>query len=83
MDASSVPAKRPATARPIARRRGRASRHPLAVRKAAMLTAALGIAHAILIVFTVLLLKQRTPGVDATDDELVAFYSDPDERRVV
>ena len=48
-----------------------------------MLTAALGVAHAILIVLTVLLLMQRTPGVDATDAEIVAFYSDPDERRVV
>jgi hypothetical protein len=30
-----------------------------------------------------LLLKARTPGLDASDEELIAFYNDPDERRVV
>jgi len=57
--------------------------HPLAVRKAAMLTAAVGLAHALLLISAALLLKSRTPGVDATDEELTSFYSDPNERRIV
>jgi hypothetical protein len=57
--------------------------HPLAVRKVAMLTAALGVTHALLVVIAVLLIKTRAPGVKATDGELLAFYSDPSKRRVL
>ena len=77
------PSKRPRPRVPRARLRGSAPRQPLAVRKAATLTAALGIVHAVLIVITVVLLKAGTPGINASDAELTAFYSDPDERRVV
>ena len=77
------PSKRPRPRVPRARLRGGAPRHPLAVRKAATLTATLGIVHAVLIVLTVVLLKGRAPDMDATDAEITAFYSDPDERRVV
>src|SRR4051794_31692187 len=83
MVAIDVPAKpRPQPTLPVRGRRHR-SRHPLAVRKAAMLTALVGLAHAILIVITVVLLKQRAPGVTATDAEISAFYSDPEKRRIV
>jgi hypothetical protein len=55
---------------------------PLTVRKAAMLTAALGIVHALLVMVALLLIKTRAPGVKATDVELLAFYGDPDQRRI-
>ena len=55
---------------------------PLTVRDAALLTAALGIIHALLVVVALMLIKTRAPGVRATDAELLAFYSDPDQRRV-
>ena len=57
--------------------------HPLAVRRAAMLTAVIGLVHALLLISADLLLMTRTPGVKASDEELVAFYLDPGERRVV
>jgi hypothetical protein len=57
--------------------------HPLAVRAAAVRTAALGLVHALLLISATLLLQTRTPGVRASDEELVAFYHDPDQRRVV
>jgi hypothetical protein len=59
------------------------SRNPLAVRKAAMLTAAVGLVHSILLIAGALLLKARTPGIGASDEELIAFYQDPDKRTVV
>jgi hypothetical protein len=62
---------------------GHDPRHPLAVRKAAMLTAAVGLVHALLLILAALLLKARTPGIAASDEELVAFYDDPDQRRAV
>lgn len=55
----------------------------IAVRKAAMLTASLGLVHALLFISSALLLKARTPGINATDEELIAFYNDPDKRRIV
>jgi hypothetical protein len=57
--------------------------HPLAVRKAAMVTIAIGLVHALLLIAAAYLLKTRTPGVRASDEELVAFYNDPDDRRIV
>lgn len=56
--------------------------HPLTVRKAATLTAILGIIHAILVIVALLLIKTRAPDVRASDAALVAFYSDPDQRRI-
>jgi hypothetical protein len=57
--------------------------HPLAVRKAAMVTIAIGLVHALLVISAALLLQTRTPGIGASDEELVAFYGEPDERRIV
>jgi hypothetical protein len=57
--------------------------HPLAVRKAAMMTIGIGLIHALLLISAAFLLKTRTPGVRATDEELIAFYLDPEKRRVV
>jgi hypothetical protein len=56
---------------------------PLAVRKAALLTAAIGLVHSLLLVAGSLILKTQTPGIAASDEELVAFFEDPDQRRSV
>jgi hypothetical protein len=56
---------------------------PLAVRQAAMRTAGIGVVHALLLIAGALLLKTQTPGIAASDEELIAFYQDPDERRMV
>jgi hypothetical protein len=56
---------------------------PFAVRRAAMMTAAIGLVHALLLIAGALLLKTQTPGIDASDEELIDFYQDPDKRRVV
>ncbi len=48
-----------------------------------MRTASLGIAHAVLYLATFLLIRWRLPAADATDQELAAFYGDPNERRFV
>src|SRR5215212_1228876 len=55
---------------------------PLAVRRAAMLTAGIGLVHALLLIAGAFVLKTQTPGVTASDEELIAFYQDPDQRRV-
>ena len=56
---------------------------PLAVRRAAMLTAGIGLVHALLLMAGAFVLKTQTPGVAASDEELIAFYQDPDQRRIV
>jgi hypothetical protein len=61
----------------------RDSHHPLNVRKAAIRTASLGIAHAILLLSAVWLLKSKTPGLNASDERIVSFYSDAGNRRIV
>ena len=58
------------------------SHDPLAVRRAAMLTAGIGLVHALLLMAGAFVLKTQTPGVAASDEELVAFYQDPDQRRI-
>lgn len=55
---------------------------PLTMRKAAILTAVVGITHALLVVIALLLLKIRAPDVRASDDALLAFYGDPEKRQV-
>ena len=57
--------------------------HPLTIRKAAKLTAAVGVIHALLVIIALLLLKTRAPDVRASDDALIAFYSDAENRRVL
>jgi len=56
---------------------------PLAVRRAAMRTAALGIAYSVLYLFTVLFIKSRLPPIGASDQEVISFYSDSNERRAI
>jgi hypothetical protein len=53
------------------------------VRKAALLTAAIGLVHSLLMIAGSLVLKTQTPGLAASDAELIAFFEDPDQRRVV
>ena len=62
---------------------GHGAQHPLAVRKAAMLTASIGLVHAVLVIAGALLLKSQTPGIDASDEELIALYQDPEKRRII
>jgi hypothetical protein len=52
------------------------------LRRAAYLTAAVGIAHALLFILAYLLL-QGTPGAKASDAELVQFYTVGDRRRLI
>ena len=56
---------------------------PLVVRKAALTTAAIGIVHSLLLIAGALVLKTQTPGINASDDDLVAFFEDPNKRRLV
>src|SRR4051794_4975074 len=56
---------------------------PLAVRRAAMRTAALGGTFSILFLFTYLVVGLRVPSVGATDQEIIAYYSNPTERRIL
>jgi hypothetical protein len=57
--------------------------NPLAVRKAALLTATIGLIHSLLLIAGSLVLKTQTPGIAASDEALLAFYEDPDQRRIV
>lgn len=61
---------------------GGEAQHPLTVRKAAILTAALGVVHALLVIIALLLIKIQAPGVRASDADLLDFYRDPEKRRV-
>jgi hypothetical protein len=60
-----------------------APRNALAVRKAALITAAIGLVHSLLLIAGSLVLKTQTPGVAASDEALVAFFEDPAQRRIV
>ena len=57
--------------------------HPLVVRKAALLTASIGLVHSLLFIAGSLVLKTQTPGIGASDEALMAFFEDPDQRRIV
>lgn len=48
-----------------------------------MMTAGIGLVHALLLMAGAFVLKTQTPGINASDEDLVAFYQDPDQRRVV
>jgi hypothetical protein len=52
------------------------------LRKAAMLTAVVGLAHSVLFL-TAFWLFSRGPGPDATDEEYVQYYASDDERRLL
>jgi hypothetical protein len=52
------------------------------LRQAALLTAVLGIVHAVLFLLATFLLSS-TPGATAGDAEYIAFYSSPEQRRVI
>ena len=56
---------------------------PVNVRHYAMMTAAMGIVHSVLLLLAYGLIATRAPGMDASDAEFLAFYEDPDERRIV
>src|SRR5262245_10667870 len=56
--------------------------HPLAVRRAAMMTASIGVAHALLLISGAVLLKTQTPGIGASDQEIIDFYGNPEKRRI-
>jgi hypothetical protein len=58
-------------------------KQPLAVRRAAIRTAALGVAFSVLYLLTFLIVGWRVPPVGATDEEVIAFYSDPADRRIL
>ena len=47
-----------------------------------MLTAGIGLVHALLLMAGAFVLKTQTPGITASDEELIAFYQDPEQRRV-
>lgn len=53
------------------------------VRRAGMLTVAFGVAHALILLTAFWLIKVRTPDVRASNDQVVAFYSNADNRRIV
>ena len=53
------------------------------VRRAAMRTAALGIVFSILYLVTFLVIRWRVPRADASAEEVIAFYSDPSDRRAL
>jgi hypothetical protein len=57
--------------------------HPAAVRQAAIRTALVGIAHSVLFILTVWMLKSRAPDLNASDAEIVSFYSNSNDRRLV
>jgi hypothetical protein len=57
--------------------------HPLMIRKSAMLTAGVGIAHALLLIAATLLITTQAPDLQASDEEFIAFYSNPDSRRLI
>jgi len=52
-------------------------------RQSAKLTAILGIVHALLYLSTFTIIKWRVPRIGASDAEIVSFYSDPNERRLL
>jgi hypothetical protein len=51
------------------------------VRRAAMITASVGIAHAVLLVLAFWLVRSTAAGVNATDADIVVYYEDADNRR--
>jgi hypothetical protein len=53
------------------------------VRHAAMITAAMGIVHSVLLLLAYWLIASRAPKLDASDSEYIAFYQDPDQRRII
>src|SRR5215204_2785084 len=57
--------------------------NPLVVRRAALLTASIGLVHSLLFIAGSLVLKTQTPGIGASDEVLMAFFEDPDQRRTV
>jgi hypothetical protein len=51
------------------------------VRRAAMITAYVGITHAVLLVLAFWLVRSTAAGVNATDADIVVYYEDADNRR--
>jgi hypothetical protein len=53
------------------------------VRKAAVITAGVGLAHSVLLIVAFLLIRGNAPGTDATDAEIIEFVQDENRRRLV
>ena len=53
------------------------------LRRYAMMTAIAGIIHSVLLLLAVWLYSSRAPAINASDAEYLAFYEDPDNRRVI
>src|SRR6185437_11234290 len=53
------------------------------VRRAAFLTISFGVAHALILLTAFWLIKVRTPSVNASNDQLVSFYGNANNRRIV
>ena len=53
------------------------------VRRAGIITAAVGIAHAVLLLTAFWLVRSRGPGLNPTDAEIALFYSDSGNRRTM
>src|SRR4051794_25339126 len=51
------------------------------VRRAAIITACVGIAHAVLLVLAFWLVRSNAAGVNASDADIVTYYEDADNRR--
>jgi hypothetical protein len=60
-----------------------AENEPRSARKAAILTASMGIAHSVLLVLAFFLIRNNAPAVDATDEEILEFIGNSSERRIV
>jgi hypothetical protein len=56
---------------------------PMGVRRSVILTASFGIAHSLLLMTAFFLLRSQAPSVDAPDGEIVDFYGDAGNRRIV
>jgi hypothetical protein len=53
------------------------------VRRAAMITAFVGIAHAVLLVLAFWLVRSNAAGVNASDTDIVSYYQDGENRRQI
>ena len=58
-------------------------RQPRAVRKAALLTASLAVAHSVLLILAFFLIRRNAPDLEATDEEILEFVNDSNSRRIV
>lgn len=60
-----------------------APQQPRSLRRAAMITAGVGIAHALLLLIAFMIVRRYLPHVDSPESEFQAFYGDEGRRRLV